>query len=165
MKLHSATRLLAAGAFALLGAAFAVAPATAADGHSHDSHAAVLKLNDGARWQTDAALRKGMTEIRDAVAHAIPDVHAGRFGAAQYQALGEAVEKQVGYIVENCKLEPQADEVLHAIIARMGEGVDAVSGRAGADQREQGVVHLAGALDDYAAHFDHPGWKKLETGH
>ena len=165
MKLHSATRLLAAGAFALLGAAFAVAPATAADSHSHDTHAAVLKLDDGARWQTDAALRKGMTEIRDAVAHALPEVHAGRFSAAQYQALGEAVEQQVGYIVENCKLEPQADEVLHAIIGGIGEGVDAVSGRAGADQREQGVVHLARALDDYAAHFDHPGWKKLETGH
>ena len=26
-----------------------------------------------------------------------------------------------------------------------------------------GVVHLVGALDAYANHFDHPGWKALET--
>ena len=32
-------------------------------------------------------------------------------------------------------------------------------------EREQGVVHLVGALDAYASHFDHPGWKALETGH
>ena len=75
---------------------------------------AVLKLNDGARWQTDAALRTGMESIRGAVAHALPDVHGGRYSAAQYQALGDAVEQQVGYIVQNCKLEPADYEVLES---------------------------------------------------
>ena len=68
MNIHSAARLLTVSAFAILGAAFATAPATAADSHSHDAAPAVLKLNDGARWQTDAALRTGMESIRGAVA-------------------------------------------------------------------------------------------------
>ena len=165
MKFHSAARLLTVSAFAILGAAFATAPATAADSHSHDPQAAVLKLNDGARWQTDAALRTGMESIRGALAQALPDVHGGRYSAAQYQALGDAVEHQVGYIVQNCKLEPAADEVLHAVIAEIGKGVDVIAGRSGGVEREQGVVHLVRTLDDYASHFEHPGWKGLETGH
>ena len=165
MNIHSAARLLTVSAFAILGAVSAIAPATAADSHSHDAAPAVLKLNDGARWQTDAALRTGMESIRGALAQALPDVHAGRFSTAQYQALGDSVEQQVGYIVQNCKLEPAADEVLHAVIADIGKGVDVIAGRAGGVEREQGVVHLVGALDAYASHFDHPGWKALETGH
>ena len=47
----------------------------------------------------------------------------------------------------------------------IGQGVDVIAGRAGGVERVQGVVHLLGALDAYASHFDHPGWKALETGH
>ena len=68
MNIHSAARLLTVSAFAILGAVSAIAPATAADSHSHDAAPAVLKLNDGARWQTDAALRTGMESIRGALA-------------------------------------------------------------------------------------------------
>ena len=165
MQSRSTPRLLAFGAVAILAGLLAAAPATAADSHRHDTHTAVLQLDQGARWQTDAALRTGMEAIRDALARAIPQVHAGRFDAAQYRALAEGVEGQVAYIVQNCKLKPEADEVLHAIIARLGQGVEVIGGHAAGTEPEQGVVHLAQTLDDYAAHFDHPGWKGLEMGH
>ncbi len=106
MNIHSAAPTAYGQRLAILGAVSAIAPATAADSHGHDAHAAVLKLNDGARWQTDAALRTGMESIRGALAQALPEVHAGRFSTAQYQALGDSVEQQVGYVVQNCKLEP-----------------------------------------------------------
>lgn len=165
MNAHTPARLLAIGAFAILGAFFTPFPAVAADTHQHDSHAAVLKLNQGAKWQTDAPLRKGMESIRTELAKALPKVHAGRFDATQYGALAQNIEGQVGYIVKNCKLEPAADEVLHAIIAEIGQGVDVIGGRVAGTEREQGIVHLARTLDDYAAHFDHPGWKGLKMGH
>lgn len=165
MQSRSTPRLLAFSAVAILSGLLSTSPAVAADSHRHDNHAAVLQLDHGARWQTDAALRTGMEAIRDALARAIPQVHAGRFDAAQYRALAEGVEGQVGYIVQNCKLKPEADEVLHAIIARLGQGVEVIGGHAAGTEPEQGVVHLAQTLDDYAAHFDHPGWKGLETGH
>lgn len=164
MNSRSVPRLLAAGALTILGSVFAAAPASAAEGHRHDSHA-VLKLNEGAKWQTDDALRTGMERIRTAVAHAIPEVHAGRYDAAQYRTLGETVERQVAYIVQNCKLQPDADAALHAIIAEIGKGLDVITTRSGGGRRADGVIHLARALDDYAAHFEHPGWKRLETGH
>lgn len=165
MKFHFAARMLTVSTFAILGTMLATVPATAADSHRHDAHTAVLKLDDGARWQTDAALRTGMEAIRGAVAHALPEVHAGRFSNAQYQALGDTVEQQVGHIVQNCKLEAAADEVLHAVIAEIGKGVEVIAGRAGGVERERGLVHLVGALDAYASHFDHPGWTALEGGH
>jgi hypothetical protein len=95
------------------------------------------------------------------------DARGGGRGArcAQYRALAESVEGQVAYIVQNCKLKPEADEVLHAIIGRLGQGVEVIGGHAAGTKPEEGVVHLAQTLDDYAAHFDHPGWKGLETGH
>ena len=165
MNTHAPARLLAISAFAILGAVFMPSLAVAADTHQHDTHAAVLKLNQGAKWQTDAALRKGMESIRTALAQALPKVHGGRFDNAQYGALAQSIEGQVGYIVQNCKLEPAADEVLHAIIGEIGQGVDVIRGRVAGTEREQGVVHLARTLDDYAAHFEHPGWKGLKTAH
>lgn len=164
MNSRSATRLMAVGAFTILASVFAAAPASAADGHRHDSHA-VLTLNKGAKWQTDDALRTGMEQIRSALARAIPEVHAGRYDAAQYRTLGETVERQVAYIVQNCKLQPEADAALHAIIAEIGKGLDVIKAPSGGGRRQDGVIHLARALDDYAAHFEHPGWKRLETGH
>ncbi len=165
MQSRATPRLLALSAVAILAGLLATAPATAADSHRHDTHTAVLRLDQGARWQTDAALRTGMEAIRDELARAIPQVHAGRFDAAQYRSLAASIEGQVGYIVQNCKLEPEADEVLHAIIARLGEGVEVIGGHTAGTAPEQGVVHLAQTLDDYAAHFDHPGWKGVEMGH
>lgn len=164
MKSRSAARLLAVGAFTLLSSVFATAPASAADGHRHDSHG-VLTLNQGVKWQSDDALRAGMEGIRTALARAIPQVHAGRYDAAQYQSLGETVERQVAHIVQNCKLQPEADAVLHVVIAEIGKALDTIKARPAGGRREDGVIHLARALDDYAAHFEHPGWKPLETGH
>ena len=65
--------------------------------------------------------------------------------------------------MQNCKLKPEADEVLHAIIGRLGEGVEVIGGHAAETKPEEGVVHLAQTLDDYAAHFDHragKGWRR-----
>ena len=54
---------------------------------------------------------------------------------------------------------------LDHLYAIHGEGGEVLGGVAAGTKPEEGVVHLAQTLDDYAAHFDHPGWKGLETGH
>lgn len=165
MNAYTPARLLAIGAFALLGGVFAPAKVMAADTHQHDTHTAVLKLNQGAKWQTDEALRTGMESIRNALAQALPDVHSGKFDTTRYQTLAQSIEAQVGYVVQNCKLQPEADDVLHAIIGEIGQGVDVIAGHKPGTEREQGVVLVARTLDDYAAHFEHPGWKGLKTEH
>jgi hypothetical protein len=118
------------------------APAFAAEdahSHGHAAEEAKLVLNQGKKWQTDAPLRQGMENIRAVVAKGAKD-----------EALAKAVETEVAGIVQNCKLEPEADEQLHIVIAEL---------MAGAEAKDAGRV--AKALNAYGEHFDHAGWKRL----
>ena len=118
------------------------APAMAAeDAHSHGTAAgeAKLVLNHGQKWPTDAPLRQGMENIRSAVAKGMKD-----------EALAKAVETEVAGIVQNCKLEPEADEQLHLVIAELMAGAEA-----------KDPAKVAKALNAYGEHFDHAGWKRL----
>jgi hypothetical protein len=118
------------------------APAFAAEvAHSHGQAAeeAKLVLNQGKKWQTDAPLRQGMENIRAVVAKGTKD-----------EALAKAVETEVAGIVQNCKLEPAADEQLHIVIAELMAGAEA-----------KDAERVAKALNAYGEHFDHAGWKRL----
>ena len=163
MKIRTATTLLAA---CLVTASLAgVTPAIAAGGHDHDSGTAVLRLNAGSKWHTDAALQHGMLKIRAAVEHSLPAVHGGTFTDDQYRSLGHTVEKEIAYIVQNCRLAPEADMVLHGIIAELADGIEGVTGTKAGGDRSKGVVHMVVALDNYGTYFDHPAWTPVATGH
>jgi hypothetical protein len=126
---------------AVLTLAFGAPAFAAGDVHSHDPAAgeAKLVLNHGKKWETDAPLRQGMENIRSAVAKGMNS-----------DALAQKVEAEVAGIVQNCKLEPAADEQLHIVIADL---------LAGAEARDPGRVKQA--LNAYGEHFDHAGWKRL----
>ena len=137
-------------------------PALAADPH-HDHAAgapAKLTLDHGKKWATDAPLRKGMSEIRNAIAAKQEAIHKGTLAAADYKALGATVEAQVGTIVAECKLEPAADANLHLIVADLVAGADAMQGKS-ATKPATGAVHAVQAVNRYGQFFDHPGWKPL----
>lgn len=140
-------------------------PALAQAGHDH-GHASEhqLTLNQGQKWATDAPLRKSMTSIRDLVAPQIDAAHAGKMDSAKYQTLARQTEEQIGVIVKECKLEPAADEVLHVVIARMGESLDVMSGKT-AGKKDDALAQLARAVNDYGTHFDHPGFKPIALDH
>ncbi|KON80269.1 hypothetical protein PA01_17935 [Azoarcus sp. PA01] len=163
MKTRTAKTLLAT---CLLAASFAgLPPALAAGAHDHDSGTAILKLDAGSRWHTDAALQQGMLKIRAAVEHSLPAVHRGTFTDDQYRSLGDTVENEIAYIVQNCKLAPDADAVLHGIIAELGDGVEVITGKKAVGDRSKGVVHLVRALDNYGTYFDHPAWTPVAPAH
>lgn len=145
-------------------AAFSAGSAVAAAGHHHDASPPPLTLNAGSKWQTDAPLREGMQHIRAELEQLLPAVHADQASAAQYDALGTAVETQVAAIVEHCQLPPEADAMLHGVIAELGGAVETLRAPATADRRA-GVIRLVTALDAYGRHFDHPGWTPVATGH
>lgn len=148
-----------ASAIALGGGAGARAAAQDAHQHAQGTAAHALRLNAGQRWATDEPLRQGMTRIRDALEPELSAAHSGKLSAAQYAALGKEIEGQIAYIVQNCKLEPQADQVLHVVLAELTEGNDALLGRAKSVKRSAGVVKLVRTLENYGKYFDHPGWR------
>ncbi|MFP5383842.1 MAG: hypothetical protein ACLGHG_07205, partial [Gammaproteobacteria bacterium] len=133
-------------------------------GHGADNAGMAMPLAPGEKWETDAPLRDGMTEIRSAVERALKAAHGGTDDEGQYQALGATVDLQLAHIVQNCKLAPEADAALHEIIGELVAGGQAVSS-GGSDARMIGVVRLVTALDAYGVSFDHPGWQPVDTGH
>jgi hypothetical protein len=153
---------LAAAAIAIVLAAPAMAQPTP---HSHEAAAPhKLALDHGRTWKTDAPLRDGMGRIRDLVAPRLGESRAGRLDAAEYGRLAAQVQTEVGTIVAQCKLDPKADAMLHLVIADLLEGTDAMAGKTATLRPAQGLSKVAVAVNEYGAHFDHPGFKPLRTG-
>ena len=164
-KLQRLTRALVATALAAALTGVAVVSAQAQT-HNHDANApAKLSLDQGRKWATDDALRTGMTKIRTLVAPQLEAAHAGKLSPAQYAVLAARVETEVGGIVANCKLEPKANAVLHILIGEIGAGADAMADKTAQAHQAQGLVRVAKAVNDYASHFNHPGFNPIRNLH
>lgn len=154
--------MLRLAAIVLTVAAASGQAALAAEEHHHhgENGAAVqkLELNAGKKWATDAALRQSMDDINQAMAKALPLIHKDRFGDADYAALATTINQKVGYAVENCKLEPKADAMLHLVIAELMAGAEIMDGKTSA-ARHDGAVRVRQALQSYGKYFQHPNWK------
>ena len=138
-----------------------------AQGHSHSHDAAEpvqLTLNNGKKWATDDNLRQGMSRIRDALAAELPAIHSGKATTEQYRTLAQKTNDQIAFMVKNCKLEPEADAMLHLVLADIIAGADAMMARDGSDARK-GAEKIASALDNYGAYFAHPGWHGMKHAH
>jgi hypothetical protein len=107
----------------------------------------------GSPWPTDEPLRGAMSRIRAAVEQT--STAGGAVEAAAAHALAATIDKEVAYIVANCKLPPDADNALHVLIGRMMSAGAALQADAGSTA---GLQQLEAALRDYGASFDHPGW-------
>jgi hypothetical protein len=155
-------RLLAALAcLTLLAAAPSHALAQHEQHEAHGSGGAVaqLQLKDSRKWQTDAALRAGMANIRAAFDADHPAIHAGKQTDAQYAALATRINQQVKSIVANCRLTADADTNLHLIIADLLQGVSLMRGEDTSRSRHDGAALVHGALNAYGRYFDDPAWK------
>lgn len=135
------------------------------DAHAHDAHsqheAMTLSLDHGRQWETDAPLRAGMDKLRAAFAERLHAIHADALSAADYAALGETTAREVGAIVAQCKLRPEADAMLHLVVAELLSAADLMTGKVEGAPR-QGAHRAVMALGDYGRYFDHPGWTNLE---
>lgn len=140
--------------FAAALACAALLPATAFAQHAgHDDHAAHAEATlpaDGQRYATDAPLRKGMGEIRTAVA-ALDHHEHGHMNEEQALATVAIIERAIGDIIVNCKLEPEADHALHGVLAKLGKGVAGLK----ADPNDMtALAPMREAVADYSALFD-----------
>jgi hypothetical protein len=66
-----------------------------------------------------------MTDVRDAIAAALQQIHTHRLANGEYEALAARVNKHLNGILENCKLPPDVDRqlllVLNEINNSLGE--------------------------------------------
>lgn len=142
----------------MLVAMLLLAPLSSFAQHEHeDAEAGALVLNDGAKWATDAPLRSGMEQIRNLIA--VPQAAvaaAASLTAAEAQRVADGVRQQVDALIRNCKLEPEADAVLHVLIAGMLQGVAELEGE---PPSVNGLMRIQQAVDQYPQYFSHAGWE------
>jgi hypothetical protein len=143
-------------AFGCAGPGFAVEP----HGHGDKPAAVKLQLDHGKKWLTDEALRRGMSEIRTAMAEAVTPIHENVFTPAQYDALAARTQAQIDYVVGNCKLPEEADKQLHIVLEQI---IDGVAGMKAARGRDQGAAKIMRALAQYGDYFNHAGWQPVVT--
>ena len=129
-------------------------------GHDHHGDASVqLTLNQGQKWPTDEPLRTGMGEIRDLVTQATTN-GVNHLNADQAGQLSQGVQEQVSFLINNCKLEPEADAALHVLIGEMLQGAEMLKD---SSSMSQGLAILIHALDQYPLYFDHENWLAPES--
>lgn len=131
-------------------------PATA----QHDAHSAAPAPAPLAtqRWQTDAPLREGMGRIRHAV-DALQHYEHGHIGQQQAVQLAGDIQRDVGFIIAHCKLEPRADAALHPILGVLVKGAQALAAK---PTELAAIAPMREALQDYARQFDAPGLSAQE---
>jgi hypothetical protein len=155
----SINRILMSAALALGLALGSISTNAAAEPHGHDGNASVqLKLDNGKKWQTDEALRRGMGEIRQSMSTSLKPIHRNTFTAANYEALASNVQKQVDFVVGNCKLSEDADAQLHLVLEQILDGIGKMKAPG---EKQQGAEKIVSALDTYSKYFNHAGWKPL----
>lgn len=160
--MKSAHRLLA-GFFSL--ALLVAGGAVQAAEHGHPEEAAHgptrLQLNQGKKWETDAPLRQGMANLRASVGDKLEAIHKGRLSADEAKALGAKIDAEVATIVARCKLEPQADAMLHLVIADLMAASEVMQGKH-KGKPVAAARKAVGALNNYGRYFDDPQWKSLK---
>ncbi len=131
----------------------------------HSAEIGKLRLDDGRKWEPDRPLREGMSRLRMAVEPQLAAASTGELVAAQYGGLADRIEEGVGYIVANCKLDPEPDEVLHVILGEVIAGTEAMRGKSGGHLPQEGLEQVARALNAYASHFDDADFKPIQLTH
>jgi hypothetical protein len=142
----------------LMGSAYAAEH----DPHQNgQDHGYALVLDHGKKWTTDKTLRSGMSGIRSALAADLKTIQNGKAGAKTYDALSSQIDKQLVLIEQNCRLNPQADAMLHLILAEIMGGVETMRSKQTNMEKREGVFKVLDALDDYNRYFNHPGWQPI----
>lgn len=132
------------------------AQAAAPHNHDHDRHLAAAPSINDQKWPTDAALRKGMTQLRDAAERALPDGSAS-IDARVAKQLQTAVEDNVSFLIANCELSEQADAALHGLLADLLKGAKALAETA---EQEHGAQLVLATLQRYPDVFAAPHWSE-----
>ena len=134
------------------GLACAVAP-VAAQQHEHAPATTPAKPQPAAqRFATDATLRQEMKGIRSAV-EALAHYEMGHMGSAQAADFATAIEGHVRTIIAECKLPPDADAALHAIIVPLMQNAGALKQKPG---DVSVVAPMRSALESYDRQFFDP---------
>lgn len=144
---------------ALAGAVFAApAMAQSAAHHDHAAHAGhdAKPQVPAQRWATDAPLRAGMRNLREAT-ETLNHYQMGHLDDVQRDNAVAKIDAAIKDMIANCKLKPEADAALHGLLAKFVAGASAA--RAGKFGKAE-LAPMQDALVQYPKLFDDRDWSK-----
>ena len=141
-----------AGAALLAALAVPVAQAQSAH-HDHAAHTAATQTPTQ-RWTTDAPLRAGMRDLREAT-ELLNHYQMGHLDDVQRDNAVAAIDAAIKNMIANCKLKPDADTALHGLLAKFIAGAQAARSGQGVPAA---LADMRGALARYPQLFDDPDW-------
>lgn len=133
----------------------AAAPADAHAGHAGET-VAVTALPDGQRWETDAPLRAGMRNLREAT-ETLNHYEMGHLDDVQRDNAVAKIDAAIKDMIANCKLKPEADAALHGLLTKFIAGANAA--RAGKFGKAE-LAPMQEALAQYPQLFDDHDWSE-----
>ena len=148
--------ILALALAAALFARPAAAQSGAHAGHAaHAGHDATVQTRQRG-WATDAPLRAGMQALREATA-TLHHYEMGHLDDIQRDNAVKRIDAAIGDMIANCKLKPEADAALHALLVKFIAGANAA--RAGKFGKAE-LAPMQDALAQYPQLFDDRDWGK-----
>lgn len=150
---------LSASALALVGALFAAPTmAQSAAHHDHAAHAGhdAKPQVPAQRWATDAPLRAGMRNLREAT-ETLNHYEMGHLDDVQRDNAVAKIDAAIKDMIANCKLKPEADAALHGLLAKFIAGAGAA--RAGKFSKAE-LAPMQEALALYPQMFDDHDWSE-----
>jgi len=157
--MRSSSLLLSTAGFLLAATLHAAPPAAgqhdhAMGHHGHAMHAAGSTQAPATRWATDAPLRDGMGQVRVALDE-LRHHEMGHMSEGQARERAATIETAVQSMFAQCKLAPDADAALHAILVPLL----AAAQRLDKDPADKAaVVAMREAVAPYPAQFGDPQW-------
>lgn len=147
----------------LAGLSFGLPAQTTAPQHAHEhAHERQHEAHDTSapiavpseRWATDAPLRKGMQQVRDALA-VLDHYPMGHISEAMALDRVKTIKDAGAYMFANCKLPEKPDEALHGILVPLLAAAQKLE----QDPTDMGQVRaMQDAVADYPRYFDDPAW-------
>ena len=149
--------ILSMSTLALAGALLAApAMAQSAAHHDHAAHAAhdAQVKAPAQRWATDAPLRAGMRNLREAT-ETLNHYEMGHLDDVQRDNAVDKIDAAIQDMVAHCTLKPEADAALHGLLATFIAGANAA--RAGKFGKAE-LAPMQDALAQYPQLFDDAEW-------
>jgi hypothetical protein len=116
--------------------------------------APVAEAAQPAKLPTDGEVRHAMSEVRQRLTEALPDLRSGNLDAAGRARLADGIGDQLQKVSANTRLPADVRARLAQVVTSLHTATVTLRNQ-GAD----GVAPMLAALDTYGRTFDHPGWE------
>lgn len=110
-------------------------------------------------WETDAAVRQGMSNIQHAMRAAQDNIETKRLSAADYQRLGKTIDQNVADFLTKRQLPKEAEKSFHLVVMTdLTHAAELMRSSPKVELQRAAALGVLKTLQHYGTYFQHPGW-------